>query len=285
MKHIFFLGTFLLFVLISADTISQITDRERPEEWNNLIHGGRFMDRFLPMPVMGPLSEDTWGAENVKPRYIENGIEDNTWSYWGGNALLGEDGKYHLFVCRWREDSPKGHKEWPNSILVHAVADDSFGPYKVKETVGKGHNPETFQLKDGRFVIYVIKGYYISDVLNGPWEYYQFDFDRRDRRIIEGLSNLTFSRREDGSYLMVCRGGGVWFSETGISPYLQVSEERVYPPVDGRFEDPVVWKTNIQYHMIVNDWLGRIAWYLRSKDGIKWKVDPGGGLSAWHCSI
>ena len=71
MKHIFFSCTFLLFVLISADTLSQITDRERPEEWNNLIHGGRFMDRFLPMPVIGPLTEDTWGAENVKPRYIE----------------------------------------------------------------------------------------------------------------------------------------------------------------------------------------------------------------------
>ncbi|MDX1284401.1 MAG: hypothetical protein R3182_05300, partial [Draconibacterium sp.] len=38
---------------------------------------------------------------------------------------------------------------------------------------------------------------------------------------------------------------------------------------------PVVWRTNIQYHLIVNDWLGRIAWYLRSKDGINWKVDPG----------
>jgi hypothetical protein len=27
--------------------------------------------------------------------------------------------------------------------------------------------------------------------------------------------------------------------------------------------------------MIVNDWLGRIAYYLRSKDGIHWVVDPG----------
>jgi len=27
--------------------------------------------------------------------------------------------------------------------------------------------------------------------------------------------------------------------------------------------------------MIVNDWYGRIAYYLRSKDGIHWKVDPG----------
>ena len=74
---------------------------------------------------------------------------------------------------------------------------------------------------------------------------------------------------------MVCRGGGVWFSQTGISPYMQVTDQRVYPPIDGRFEDPVVWRTNIQYHLIVNDWLGRIAYYLRSKDGVHWKVDPG----------
>ena len=45
--------------------------------------------------------------------------------------------------------------------------------------------------------------------------------------------------------------------------------------MEGRFEDPLIWKTNIQYHLIVNDWFGRIAWYLRSKDGVNWKVDPG----------
>ena len=27
--------------------------------------------------------------------------------------------------------------------------------------------------------------------------------------------------------------------------------------------------------MIVNDWLGRIAFYLRSKDGVNWVTDPG----------
>ncbi|MCK5701687.1 MAG: hypothetical protein KAI29_11060, partial [Cyclobacteriaceae bacterium] len=230
---------FLFTNLFSIDVHAQSTERERPAEWDDLVYGGRFMDRFLPMPAQGPLTSDTWGAAEVKPRYVENGLEDNEWSYWGGNALLGEDGLYHLFVCRWREDSPKGHMDWSNSLVVHASAENSCGPYNVKETIGKGHNPETFRLKDGRFVIYVYKGYYISKSLDGPWEYKQFDFDRRDRKIIEGLSNLTFAQREDGSYLMVCRGGGVWFSETGISPYNQVSEQRVYPPVDGRFEDPV----------------------------------------------
>lgn len=258
-----------------TDATAQIVKRQRPSEWNGLAVGGRFMDRFLPMPVQGALTSETWGADSVKPRYVDNGLEDDEWSYWGGNALFGDDGKYHLYVCRWLESSQRGHHEWRRSIVAHAVADQSTGPYHVKDTVGPGHNPEVFQLRDGRYVIYIIGGYYIADGLDGPWPSKKFEFDARGRRIIAGLSNLTFAQREDGSFLMVCRGGGVWLSQTGISPYLQVTDRRVYPPIDGRFEDPVVWRTNIQYHLIVNDWLGRIAYYLRSKDGIHWKVEPG----------
>lgn len=254
---------------------AQITERERPIEWDSLVFGGRFMDRFLPMPVQGELTCNTWGAANVIPRYVDNGIEDNTNSYWGGNSLLGKDKNYHLFVCGWPENSPKGHMYWEKSTVFHAVAKNSFGPYKVKDSLGPGHNPEVFQLQDGSYLVYVINGYYLSENLEGPWEYNKFKFDKRDRKIIEGLSNLSFAKREDGSYLMVCRGGGIWMSKTGVSPYNQITEKSVYPPVKGNFEDPLIWKTNIQYHMIVNDWLGRIAYSLRSKDGIKWKVDPG----------
>ncbi len=258
----------------TLDANAQSVERNRPDEWKGLVHGGRFMDRFLPMAVQGKLTGETWGTDNVKPRYIDNGLEDNEWSYWGGNAVL-SNGKYHLYVCRWREDSQRGHAQWPNSVVVHAVADRSTGPYKVIDTVGPGHNPEVFRLKDGRYVIYVMRGYYIADSVDGPWRKKKFQFNKRDRRIIEGLSNLSFAQRRDGSYLMVCRGGGIWFSETGTSPYNQVTDKRVYPPVPGNFEDPVVWRTPIQYHMIVNDWRGRIAWYLRSPDGINWKVEPG----------
>lgn len=45
--------------------------------------------------------------------------------------------------------------------------------------------------------------------------------------------------------------------------------------MEGNFEDPVVWRDHIQYNMIVNDWFGRIAYYLRSKDGVNWVTDPG----------
>lgn len=253
---------------------AQITERPRPAEWDNLVEGARFIDRFLPMPA-GKLSADVWGAKEVVPRYVDNGIEDNVRSYWGGNILKEKDNKYHLYVCGWPENSPKGHMLWPNSTVYHAVCDNSTGPFIIKDTIGPGHNPEAFRLKDGRVVVYVIDGYYLADDLNGPWTRKKFDFDNRDRRIIEGLSNLTFARREDGSYLMVCRGGGVWISQTGLSPYNQITDKRVYPPVKGEFEDPVVWRDHIQYHLIVNDWLGRIAFYLRSKDGVNWVTDPG----------
>lgn len=261
-------------LLVTNSVCSQVTHRERPKEWDQLVDGARFMDRFLPMQGR-VLSSDTWGAAGVRPRYIDNGIEDRIWSYWGGNIRKGDDGKYHLFVCGWLECSPKGHMEWSNSYVFHTVSDNLTGPFKPVSIIGKGHNPEIFRAKDGRYVIYTIKGRYVSDDLNGKWEYGKFDFNPRDRRIIEGLSNLSFARREDGSYVMVCRGGGIWISRDGLSEYCQLTDKRVYPDVDGRFEDPVIWRDNVQYHMIVNDWLGRIAFYLRSKNGVDWVVDPG----------
>lgn len=190
----------LIWILLTScmftlDANAQTVARERPDEWNKLVYGGRFMDRFLAMHVQGELTSETWGADNVKPRYIDNGIEDKQWSYWGGNAVFSNDGKYHLYVCRWAENSRRGHAEWRNSIVVHAVADISTGPYKVKDTVGPGHNPEVFQLKDGKYVIYVIGGYYIADNVDGPWQRKKFEFNQRDRRIIEGLSNLLADAR------------------------------------------------------------------------------------------
>jgi len=265
---------FLFFLFIALPLSAQVTERERPAEWSQLVEGARFMDRFLPMQGK-VLSSDTWGVDGVAPRYTDNGIEDRIWSYWGGNIKKSADGKYHMFVCGWLEASPKGHGEWPNSYVFNAVSDNLTGPFLPRNIIGKGHNPEVFQLKDGRYVLYVIDGRYVTDDINGNWEYGKFDFNSRDRRIIEGLSNLSFAQREDGSYIMVCRGGGIWISRDGLSEYNQITDKRVYPPVEGRFEDPVIWCDHIQYHMIVNDWLGRIAFYLRSKDGVNWVTDPG----------
>ena len=93
MKTFLIASVLIAVQFTTGDIYAQITERERPEEWQDLAYGGRFMDRFLPIPPMGILSSNTWGADNVMPRYTDNGIEDKEWSYWGGNALLGPDGK------------------------------------------------------------------------------------------------------------------------------------------------------------------------------------------------
>lgn len=264
----------IISLATTHDVRAQAVERQRPREWDKLIEGARFMDRILPMPD-GRKEKGVWGTAEVSERFVNNGIENPETSFWGGNILKGDDGLYHMFVCGWPENSPKGHMFWPNSTVYHAVSEHLHGPYALRGEVGKGHNPEAFTLDDGRTVIYVIDGYYISDSFDGPWEYRHFEFDTRDRRIIEGLSNLTFTRRDDGSRLMVCRGGGVWISRDGLSPYRQITEQRIYPPVDGEFEDPVVWRDSLQYHLIVNDWLGRIAYYQRSLDGVNWVTEQG----------
>lgn len=268
------LAAITTFTFAPQNAAAQAVDRPRPQQWERLVKGARFMDRILPMPD-GRKGKHVWGTAEVAERFVDNGIEMPDTSFWGGNILKGSDGLYHMYVCGWPEDSPQGHMFWPNSTVYHAVSKRLHGPYAIRETVGKGHNPEAYRLADGRTVIYVIDGYYISDSLDGPWQYGQFEFDTRDRRVIEGLSNLTFAERGDGSRLMVCRGGGVWVSRDGLAPYRQITEERIYPPVDGEFEDPVVWRDSLQYHLIVNDWLGRIAYYQRSLDGVHWVTEQG----------
>lgn len=259
-----------------------------------LVRGGAFIDHFLPMPWVGKPRSDVWGVDAVKPRDVDNGIEDAEFSYWCTAVVKGPDGKYHNFACRWREDSPKGHFEWPKSIVVHSVADHPLGPYKVTEEIGKGHNVDAFQLKDRSWVLYVIGASYRAPSINGPWTRGKLDFDTRGRESVD-LSNCTFVRREDGSILMLSRTGFTWVSRDGHQPFRMVSNSSAYPPVGkARFEDPVIWKDDVQYHLIVNDWFGRTAFYLRSRDGVKWDWDQGkayapgifrhddGTLEDWH---
>lgn len=274
MKLSYIISLSLLTALLPFVASAQVTERERPAEWDNLVKGGRYVDRFLPMEN-GKLSDKVWGARDVVPRFVDNGIELEGTSFWGGNILQDNKGVYHLYVCGWPESSEKGHMAWPNSTVYHATSKKLNGPYHVVDTIGPGHNPEAHLLDDGRVMVYVIGASYLGESYNGPWKKSEIKFDPRDRRIIEGLSNVTFARRPDGSYLAVCRGGGVWISRDGADNYRQITERRIYPPVKGEFEDPVVWRDSLQYHLIVNDWLGRIAFYERSLDGVHWIVEPG----------
>ena len=272
----------LLFLAVPCMVHAQIVERPRPAEWENLVPGGRFMDRFEPASVIGNgWTTNCWGGDNVKPRDVRNGIEDGEYSYWGGNITkIGRE--YHLFVARWKESEPRGHMFWPHSEVAHAVSSRPDGDFKVVEVLGKGHNPELFRCKDGSWAVYCVNDrkpcqamLYRAKEIGGPWAYERMQLDLDGKTMIEGESNFSFCACPDGSVLAVCRGGGIWLSEDGLKPFVRKSEGRVYPDVEGRVEDPVLWRDEVQYHIIVNDWLGRVAWKLVSPDGLSWTTLPG----------
>lgn len=249
------------------------------------IEGGQFVDRILPMEGH-QLSSDTWGAPGVIPRLVDNGIEDRTYTYWGGNIVKDENGLYHLNISGWPENSAKGFNTWSSgSMVYHAVSENVWGPYRNIATIGKGHNAETYRAKDGTWVIYIINGRYTAPSLDGPWEAGSFDFDLRDRAIVGGpettvsLSNITFAKRQDGSMLALDRNGGVWVSTDGLSAYRHLTDHTVYNGNTRYLEDPVIWRDSLQYHMIVNDWNARHAIYSRSIDGLHWTQEDGTAYS------
>lgn len=133
----------------------------------------QFMDCFLPIPVVGKLEENCWGAKSVIPRDQDNGLEDKVledpavsgkvnYTYWDGSIVYDEDecGKYHLFASRWNEadgfEKVNGEGGWSGSLAVEAVSDCLYGPYDQKERLlwpdsqgGLGHNVYVFRLRDG----------------------------------------------------------------------------------------------------------------------------------------
>ena len=267
-----------------------------------LSTGGQFMDLLLPMEGTVAATESDWGTaagESTEPKYAgtwegtlgrwkDNGIEDTERSYWGGNIIKGSDGKYHIYVSGWPESTAKGHMAWSSASRVyHVKSDNVWGPYTYVSDIGAGHNSEIYKTGD-TYVIYHIEplGIYTSTTLGDSWTSGEFLYDKRDRILIAGdntetsLSNCSFAKREDGSFVMIDRGGGIWVSRDGLTdPWHQLTNASVYLNSEiknrGYLEDPVIWRDHLQYHMIVNDWNARYAYYYRSLDGLHWTKEAG----------
>ena len=268
------ISTFIALPMLCIASVvnAQHGDKPRPEAWNDLVHGGRFMDRILPAPIYKGLETDTWGTDAVKPRDIHNGIEDPEWSYWGGRPILESDGKYHLFVARWREDNPRG--AW----RMAGFGDRSGRLRQANRTVcreqvlGPGHFPEIHRLQDDEYVIYHFHGCYTAGSLEGPWKH----LTKRRTRLPGSHIRFVGRARRRCSLVMLDRIMRVWIKENGSDKFQMVSGRPVQPAeIPGRYEDPMVWRTEVQYHTIVNDWYGRTAYHFRSKDGVNWTMDPG----------
>ncbi len=239
-----------------------------------------FIDYFRPMPIIGGLTRETWGAATVLPRDTRNGLESvtNKYCYWDGQIIKGPDGRYHMFASRW--DESKGHNGWFESVAVHAVSNSLFGPYEDKGLLwpddegGKGHNVTALVLPDGRYAVVISETrpgtVYVSKSLDGPWEKLGTIVSEGDTR--RRASNYSVMVRPDGDFMIVPRSGQILLSKNGILGPFKAQGPSIYPGIAGleqrNLEDPVVWFSGGLYHIVVNSWSQRKAFHLTSKDGI-----------------
>ncbi|MFY0626956.1 MAG: hypothetical protein JXR07_11710 [Reichenbachiella sp.] len=263
------------------------------------ILGASFSDLILPIPIHDQLTTDVWGAPSVIPRDTDNGIEDPEWSYWGGRPVKGKDNKYHMLVTRWPANATKGHWEWPNSTVAHVISTKPTGPYQVKNKLaydfhdGFGHNPDVVLLNDGTFLLYSLIDWeatlFKSNSMNGPWKRLGTmvvnteGADEKPERFYRFYRNLSGVQLDDDRFLFVTKGGAMMISENRdpLGPY-----EVLTSPIQGNqiipekyrnsnYEDPVIWRDEVQFHMIINAFWDYRAIYLRSPDGINWKFNVG----------
>ncbi|WP_305767853.1 hypothetical protein [Candidatus Epulonipiscium viviparus] len=264
------------------------------------IPGASFSDLIQPLPVTKTMvNAGIWGASYVLPRDKNNGIEDNEYSYWGGR-IVEEAGKYHINIVRWPENTRRGHWDWPSSTTAYATSTDPLGPYKVSRekaytyTAGvenlnsSGHNTNIILRNDGSYLLYTLVNFtpilLSSKSISGPWKYEgEMKVNHNDsQRAYRYERNLSGVELEDGSLLFVSKAGNMIKSTSGIlGPYEVLTgtiQENTTVPERYRksvYEDPVMWKDELQYHMIINGFIDFRAIYLRSADGINWFYEDG----------
>ena len=269
----------------------------------------QYMDCFLPMPMIGELSEDCWGAADVGARDQSNGLEDQDMSdycYWDGSIIKDEEtGKYYMFASRWAQNGGHwgseydGNLGWRGSQAIRAVSDSLYGPYVDEGPIwpdyydGAGHNVFAFKLSEkdpvygqykyaisvsdvGRNGDAVNGTFHLSDSLTGEWTHIgKMNVDTNEF----GLSNISIMVRPDGRYEATNRNGDIAIADSIEGPW-EVVERKLWWKVPGmsheNVEDPVIWYSDGLYHCIANKWDARYAYYLTSDDGIhNWKLHPG----------
>lgn len=213
----------------------------------------QFMDCMDPMPIVGELSEDCWGAGEVGARDQDNGLEDRTlenYCYWDGGILKDEEtGKYYMFASRWNQagghwgqDTDSGWVDgWQGSQAVYGVSDNLYGPYEDKGPIwpdwceGAGHNVFPFELSESdplceegyRYAISISDTgkhgdtangtIHISKSLDGPWEL--IENGNSGKLKAEGgsgfsHSNISIMVRPDGRYEATNRNGDIALADS-----------------------------------------------------------------------
>jgi hypothetical protein len=266
------------------------------------------IDFFKPMPIQKPLvSEGIWGANNVLPRDITNGLEDSkmeNWCYWDGSIVKDDKGKYHIYASRWTQEMSHGEGWHIGTKAMHGVSENVMGPYVDKGLVypdwkeGLGHNIVALKTHDGKYAVIsseTTRGeIFISDKPEGPFKLlgeikveangYNLGlarYDSNNKGAVKNdkvgyMSNVQILLRPNGDYLLIPRSTAPMLSKNGILGPYKIMGDKIYKGMEDipqeKMEDPTVWFSGGMYHMIVNQHGVDTSYHFTSSDGIhNWK--------------
>ncbi|GAA3615143.1 hypothetical protein Q4Q39_02155 [Flavivirga amylovorans] len=259
------------------------------------------VDFFLPMEPQGELiSEGIWGAENVLPRDVKNGLEDpklEKWCYWDGRIVKDDAGKYHMYASKWNQSYNHSDGWHIGSKGMHAVSDNIMGPYEDKGLTwpnwkdGIGHNVIGLRMHDDRYAVVTSEltpgEIFVSDNPNGPFELLGpikvedpngfgmglARYSNPEQPHYGNMSNVKVMLRPDGKYMIIARSTAPMISENGILGPYKIMGDRIYKKYPNlpqtRNEDPTIWHSGGLYHIVYNHWPTKTSHHFTSKDGIK----------------
>ena len=145
------------FVCLADDGYGPVGSQHAPSSYKvpaDIVPGGAFIDRILPIPVGDGPRTAAWGGKNVQPRVVENGLEDPAWHYWCMSVHPETDGTLP-HVCRplarrtIRADSTRG----PIPMWSMRPPPRPPGRSPSKSEIGPGHNVMCYRAKDGSYVL------------------------------------------------------------------------------------------------------------------------------------
>jgi len=262
------------------------------------------VDYFLPAEPQGSLvSKGIWGAPNVLPRDIKNGLEDpkmEKWCYWDGMVVKADDGKYYMYASRWTQESHH-HNGWTeDSKGIVAISDHMMGPYRDMGEAwpdwicragykGAGHNVVGLRMKDGRYAMVTSEitdgNIFVSDRPAGPFKHLgviQVDYNgfepglARYNTGLRKMANVMIFLRPDGRYALMGRNCSVMISDGEITGPYKIMSGPAWKDLEGveqdNMEDPTIWYSDGMYHIVVNYHVNDTSYHLTSLDGIhNWK--------------
>jgi hypothetical protein len=254
------------------------------------------------MPIVGKLSTTVWGASTVGARDPANGLEDNganggvgpqkeTYFYWDGKIIKGEDGKFHMYASHWNYSigfGPPGGGStgWETSIPMQAISDNVMGPYvsqgncytKNQGGNNEGHNVTALITPTGTSPYTLSVGEIVpgqmfnSSSANGPWALMGLLQTNTNGHSGCGTlsSNFTFTVGPDNRFWATSRGGCIMDSANVLGPY-KVETNSILPNLEnndnGDAEDEVIWYSGGYYHIVYNYWNVQRGYHIMSKDG------------------